>query len=148
MGRGSASAVLAVVLEEAGRALLPEPLLLSSVLGVRAVLAAPAGACPTSVVSGVVEGRLVVTVALEHDADTDLTLSDDAGSATVSGRRRPGAARRDGRPGGRRHRTSRDASRSTSWTSGPTAWPHAPRSRSSTSPAARPGSTSTAPRHT
>ena len=40
-------AVLAVVLEEAGRALLPEPLLLSSVLGVRAVLAAPAGASPT-----------------------------------------------------------------------------------------------------
>ena len=43
-GQGFGVAVLAVVLEEAGRALLPEPLLLSSVLGVRAVLAAPAGA--------------------------------------------------------------------------------------------------------
>ena len=45
-GQGFGVAVLAVVLEEAGRALLPEPLLLSSVLGVRAVLAAPAGRAP------------------------------------------------------------------------------------------------------
>ncbi len=85
-GQGYGVAVLAVLLEEAGRALLPEPLLLSSVLGVRAVLAAPEGAVPDEVVSGVVEGRLVVTVALEHDAGADLRLSDDAGSATVSGR--------------------------------------------------------------
>ena len=60
-GQGYGVAVLAVLLEEAGRALLPEPLLLSSVLGVRAVLAAPEGAVPDEVVSGVVEGRLVVT---------------------------------------------------------------------------------------
>ena len=85
-GQGFGVAVVAVVLEEAGRALLPEPLLLSSVLGVRAVLAAPAGSVPDDVVSGVVDGRLVATLAFEHDADTDLTLSDDAGTATVSGR--------------------------------------------------------------
>ncbi len=84
-GQGFGVAVLAVLLEEAGRALLPEPLLLSSVLGVRAVLAAPAGVVPDEVVSGVVEGRLVVTLALEHEADTDLRLSEDAGFATVSG---------------------------------------------------------------
>ncbi len=85
-GQGFGVAVLAVVLEEAGRALLPEPLLLSSVLGVRAVLAAPEGAVADEVVRGVVEGRLVVTMALEREAGTDLTLSEDAGSATVSGR--------------------------------------------------------------
>ena len=85
-GQGYGVAVLAVVLEEAGRALLPEPLLLSSVLGVRAVLAAPEGAVPDEVVRGVVEGRLVVTMALEPDTDTDLRLAGDAGSATVSGR--------------------------------------------------------------
>ena len=85
-GQGFGVAVLAVVLEEAGRALLPEPLLLSSVLGVRAVLAAPEGVVPDEVVRGVVEGRLVVTMALEPDTDTDLRLAGDAGSATVSGR--------------------------------------------------------------
>ncbi len=85
-GQGFGVAVLAVVLEEAGRALLPEPVLLSSVLGVRAVLAAAPGAVPDDVVSGVVEGRLVATLALEHDADTELRLSDNAGTATVSGR--------------------------------------------------------------
>jgi acyl-CoA dehydrogenase len=85
-GQGFGIAVVAVVLEEAGRALLPEPLLLSSVLGVRAVLAAPAGAVPDDVVSGVVDGRLVATLAFEHDADTELTLSEGAGTATVSGR--------------------------------------------------------------
>ena len=85
-GQGYGVAVLAVLLEEAGRALLPEPLLVSSVLGVRAVLAAPEGVIPDEVERGVVEGRLVVTVALEHDAGADLRRSDDAGSATVSGR--------------------------------------------------------------
>ena len=55
-GQGFGVAVLAVVLEEAGRALLPEPLLLSSVLGVRAVLAAPAGAVADDLVRGAVDG--------------------------------------------------------------------------------------------
>jgi alkylation response protein AidB-like acyl-CoA dehydrogenase len=85
-GQGYGVAVLAVVLEEAGRALLPEPLLLSSVLGVRAVLASPSGSVPDDVVSGVVEGRLVVTMALGQDAGTGLSVSDDAGSTTVAGR--------------------------------------------------------------
>jgi alkylation response protein AidB-like acyl-CoA dehydrogenase len=85
-GQGFGMAVLAVVLEEAGRALLPEPLLLSSVVGARAVLAAPAGSVPDDVESGVVDGRLVVTTALGPEADADLTLVDRAGPAVVSGR--------------------------------------------------------------
>jgi alkylation response protein AidB-like acyl-CoA dehydrogenase len=84
-GQGFGVAVLAVVLEEAGRALLPEPLLLSSVLGVRAVLAAPEGALPDELVTGVLEGRLVVTMALGEAAAAELTLSDTSGPATVSG---------------------------------------------------------------
>jgi alkylation response protein AidB-like acyl-CoA dehydrogenase len=78
--------VLAVVLEEAGRALLPEPLLLSSVLGLRAVLAAPPGAVPDGVVSGVMAGSLVVTVAPTQPAGATLTLEGQRGSARVSGR--------------------------------------------------------------
>ncbi|GAB3245603.1 acyl-CoA dehydrogenase family protein [Nocardioides dilutus] len=85
-GQGYGVAVLAVLLEEAGRALLPEPLLLSSVLGVRAVLAAPAGAVPDEVVTGVMQGRLVVTMALAEAADAALTLSQAPGSTTTSGR--------------------------------------------------------------
>jgi len=85
-GQGYGVAVLAVVLEEAGRALLPEPLLLSSVLGGRAVLAAPPGAVPDELVRGVMDGSLVVTVAVSPHADPGLTLSGGAGSATVSGR--------------------------------------------------------------
>lgn len=85
-GQGFGVAVLAVVLEEAGRALLPEPLLLSSVLGVRAVLAAPLGVLPEDLVRGVVDGRLVSTVALGPAADVDVALSGVPGSATISGR--------------------------------------------------------------
>jgi alkylation response protein AidB-like acyl-CoA dehydrogenase len=85
-GQGFGVAVLAVVLEEAGRALLPEPLLLSSVLGVRAVLAAPAGSVPEEVVTGVVEGRLVVTMALGDAADADLRLVPAPGADLASGR--------------------------------------------------------------
>ncbi len=69
-GLGFGLSVLAVVLEEAGRALLPEPLLASAVLGVRAVLAAPDGAVPDEIVSGVLDGRLVATVALGEHSDS------------------------------------------------------------------------------
>ena len=82
-GQGFGVAVLAVVLEEAGRVLLPEPVLLSSVLGVHAVLAAPAGAVGEDVVRGAMDGSLVVTVAL--DGGAGLTLADDDGTARVSG---------------------------------------------------------------
>jgi alkylation response protein AidB-like acyl-CoA dehydrogenase len=80
-GLGFGMGVLAVVLEEAGRALLPEPLLASAVLGARAVLAAPAGHVPDELVSGVLEGRLVATVALGDHASSSLTAS----GGTVSG---------------------------------------------------------------
>jgi acyl-CoA dehydrogenase len=86
-GLGFGIGVLGVVLEEAGRALLPEPLLLSAVLGVRAVLAAPGGSVPDDVIRDVVEGRLVATVALEPHADTDLVaVAAESGSPRVSGR--------------------------------------------------------------
>ncbi len=85
-GLGFGLSVLAVVLEEAGRALLPEPLLASAVLGVRAVLAAPAGAVPDEIVSGVLDGRLVATVALGAHSDSELTASTDGSSHTVTGR--------------------------------------------------------------
>jgi alkylation response protein AidB-like acyl-CoA dehydrogenase len=84
-GLGYGIGVLAVVLEEAGRALLPEPVLASAVLGVRAVLAAPLGSVPDEVVSGVVEGRLVATVATTHQVDGDLAVSESGDSLTVSG---------------------------------------------------------------
>ena len=94
-GLGFGVAVLAVVLEEAGRVLLPEPLLLSSVLGARAVLAAPADALPR--VAGVMEGRLVVTVVM-GDAGAGLTVSDKAGAPGCPAAS-TGSCREDGRPG-------------------------------------------------
>jgi len=84
-GLGYGVRELAVVLEEAGRALLPEPLLASAVLGARAVLAAPAGEVPDELVSGVLDGRLVVTVALGAHGDSTLTGSSDGSSYTVAG---------------------------------------------------------------
>ena len=84
-GLGYGVGVLAVFLEEAGRALLPEPVLASAVLGVRAVLAAPVGSIPDEVVSGVIEGRLVATVATGHQVDGELSVSESGDSLTVSG---------------------------------------------------------------
>jgi alkylation response protein AidB-like acyl-CoA dehydrogenase len=85
-GLGVGFGMLAVVLEEAGRALLPEPLLASAVLGARAVLAAPLGSLPDELVDGVVAGRLVVTLATGPGADASLDVNGTDGSLTVSGR--------------------------------------------------------------
>lgn len=85
-GLGVGLGMLAVVLEEAGRALLPEPLLASAVLGVRAVLAAPLGRIPDDVVDGVVAGHLVATIATGPGADASLEVTQTGGSLTVSGR--------------------------------------------------------------
>jgi acyl-CoA dehydrogenase len=84
-GQGFGLGDLAVVLEEAGRALLPEPVLVSAVLGVRAVLAAPPGDVPDEIVRDVIEGRLVATVATRHQIDGELTVAETDGSLTVSG---------------------------------------------------------------
>lgn len=84
-GLGFGLGVLAVVLEEAGRALLPEPLLASAVLGARAVSAAPADSVPDEIVSSVLAGRLVATVALEANAGGALTASGDGATHTVTG---------------------------------------------------------------
>jgi alkylation response protein AidB-like acyl-CoA dehydrogenase len=84
-GLGFGIGVLTVVLEEAGRALLPEPLLVSAVLGVRALLAAPAGRIPDDLVQGVMEGRLVATVATGHRVEGELAVSESGGALTVSG---------------------------------------------------------------
>jgi len=84
-GLGFGMSVLAVVLEEAGRALLPEPLLASAVLGARAVLAAPPGEVPDELVTGVLEGRLVATVALGAPGDSGLKAASAGPSHAVSG---------------------------------------------------------------
>ena len=84
-GLGFGLGVLAVVLEEAGRALLPEPLLMSSVLGARAVLATPASTLPDELVTGVLTGRLVATVAMDGHADGHLTASRDDAAYTATG---------------------------------------------------------------
>ena len=85
-GLGVGIGMQAVVLEEAGRALLPEPLLASAVLGVRAVLAAPLGSVPDELVDGVIAGHLVATVATGPGADASLTVTGTDGSLGVSGR--------------------------------------------------------------
>lgn len=85
-GLGVGTAMLAVVLEEAGRALLPEPLLASAVLGVRAVLAAPLGSIPPEVTDDVVAGRLIATLATGPGSDASLEVTETPGSLTVSGR--------------------------------------------------------------
>jgi len=83
-GLGYGVSLLAVVLEEAGRALLPEPLLISAVLAARAV--AGAAEVPGELVDGVLDGRLVASVALGEHAVSELAAS-AAGRArtTVSG---------------------------------------------------------------
>lgn len=84
-GLGFGLGVLAVVLEEAGRALLPEPLLMSSVLAARAVLAAPTSTLPDELVTGVLTGRLVATVAMDGHADGHLTASRAGTTYAVTG---------------------------------------------------------------
>ncbi|MFL6172395.1 MAG: acyl-CoA dehydrogenase family protein [Marmoricola sp.] len=85
-GLGFGIAELAVVFEEAGRALLPEPLLVSATLGVRAVLAAPAGSVPDEVIAGVLDGSFVATIAIAPQADADLEVGGVDGALTISGR--------------------------------------------------------------
>jgi acyl-CoA dehydrogenase len=85
-GLGFGIAELAVLLEESGRALLPEPLLVSSTLAVRALLAAPTGSVPGDLVDGVMSGTLVATVATGPEADSDLQVSDADGQLGISGR--------------------------------------------------------------
>jgi len=85
-GLGFGVDVLAVVLEESGRALLPEPLLNSAVLGARAVIAAPAGIVPDELREGVLTGGVIATVAVGRHADSTLVASGHGSTATVSGR--------------------------------------------------------------
>jgi len=84
-GLGFGLSVLSVVLEECGRALLPEPVLGSAVLGARAVVSAPASALPEDLVAGVLDGTLVATVAVDGGADSRAEASDDDGEWHVSG---------------------------------------------------------------
>jgi acyl-CoA dehydrogenase len=84
-GLGFGLGVLAVVLEEAGRAVLPEPLLVSGVLGARAVLSAPLGVVPDRIVQDVVGGRLVATVATRHQVAGDLTVTESDDTLSIVG---------------------------------------------------------------
>jgi len=85
-GLGFGVDVLAVVLEETGRALLPEPVLTSSVLAVRALLAAPVANLPDGLLGEVAAGRLVASVATSPYADAELAVVETGGLLTVSGR--------------------------------------------------------------
>lgn len=66
-GAGYGVSELAIVLEEAGAALLPEPLLASVVLGSQAILAADRIEDHRELLSDVLRGEAVVTVALGGD---------------------------------------------------------------------------------
>jgi acyl-CoA dehydrogenase len=58
---------------------------MSSVLAARAVLAAPTSTLPDELVTGVLTGRLVATVAMDGHADAHLTASPDGAACTVTG---------------------------------------------------------------
>jgi len=83
-GLGFGVSMLSVVLEEAGRALLPEPLLISAVLGARAV--GGASDVPAELSTSVLDGSLLASVALSEHADSKLSVTAAGGRTTVSGR--------------------------------------------------------------
>ena len=129
-GLGFGIGVLAVVLEEAGRALLPEPLLVSAVLGVRAVLAAPAR-------SRRLRQRRGRGPAGRHGRDRAARRQrpDRLRSGRIADRlraRRPRPARRCRPTSSSRPPPGPGESRSTSSTFATTGWPSALRSRCST----------------
>ena len=66
-GAGYGVRELAIVLEEAGAALLPEPLLASAVLGSQAIVAADSSEDHRELLSALLRGDVVVTVALSGD---------------------------------------------------------------------------------
>lgn len=84
-GLGFGFSVLAVVLEECGRALSPEPVYTSAVLGTRAVLSGVAGSVPEELREGVLGGRQVATVALGPGAGADVAVSRQGSGWTASG---------------------------------------------------------------
>lgn len=77
---------LAVVLEETGAALLPEPLLASAVLGAQALLLADHSEDVATVVAAVAGGQQIATVAVSATPGTALVVSGQGARATVSGR--------------------------------------------------------------
>ena len=77
---------LAVVLEETGAALLPEPLLASAVLGAQALLLADHPEDVAPVLAEVASGREIATVAVAGTAATALVVADHGTTPTVSGR--------------------------------------------------------------
>jgi acyl-CoA dehydrogenase len=84
-GLGFGLGVLSVILEEAGRALLPEPLLSSAVLGAHAVASHAAGSVPENLVAGVLDGTLVATVAVGASAQAVVAATAVDGGWLVSG---------------------------------------------------------------
>lgn len=80
-GLGFGMAVLAVILEECGRALIPEPVYASAVLGAHAVANAPRGALPEHLIDGVLTGHLIATAAVRPVVDGQL-VADERGTVT------------------------------------------------------------------
>lgn len=84
-GLGYGLSVLGVVLEECGRALVPEPVYSSAVLGVHAVLSASTGSVPDELVERLLSGDRTATVALGPGAEGDGTASLSGTGWRVSG---------------------------------------------------------------
>ena len=83
-GHGFGLAEVAVVLEECGAALLPEPVLSSAVLGCQALAAADQPAGVRDLLDAALDGELVVTVSL---GGAGLTAERRGGDWVVDGRR-------------------------------------------------------------
>ena len=84
-GLGFGLRVLAVVLEEMGRVLAPEPVLSSAVLGTQAVLSANPAHLPEEMVEGLLSGNLVASVALGDRAAGEVAATESARGWRLSG---------------------------------------------------------------
>jgi alkylation response protein AidB-like acyl-CoA dehydrogenase len=85
-GGGFSFADLAVVLEEAGRALLPAPLLSTAVLAVTVLLASGDDQAASRLLPGIAQGHLTATVTGTHGGARDpLTAAGGGTTWTVSG---------------------------------------------------------------
>lgn len=84
-GLGFGTAVLAVMLEECGRALIPEPVCSSAVLGSHAVTRTDGADLPHGLVGEVLTGDRLTTVAAGPRSDPRVVAHRDAGAWTVTG---------------------------------------------------------------
>jgi alkylation response protein AidB-like acyl-CoA dehydrogenase len=84
-GLGFGLGFLSVVLEEAGRAVAPEPIFSAAVLGAQALLAGDTGSLSEELVSGVLRGDLTVTAAVGDRCDHQVTATEEGVDSRLSG---------------------------------------------------------------